>query len=69
MKDVFKLPAADVCRVIGCFQVPLDHDIPPPRRPLLEFKVVYGLLRKMGETRTIDELMTLTLTQLALRFG
>ena len=68
MKNVFKLAAADVCRVIECFQVPLDHEIPPPDRPPLDFKAVDGLLRHMGATKSIDELMTLTLSELAQRF-
>jgi adenylate cyclase len=68
MKDVFKLAAADVCRVLECSAVPVDHDIPPPERPPLDFKAVDQLLRRMGDTRTIDELMTFTLTELEQRF-
>jgi adenylate cyclase len=68
MSKVFKLAAADICRVLQCAAVPVDHDIPPPDRPPVDLKKVDLISRRITSANTVDDLLTLSLEVLAHEF-
>ncbi|HLG12538.1 MAG TPA: GAF domain-containing protein [Dehalococcoidia bacterium] len=69
MSKVFKLGAADVCRVLECSAVPVDHEIPPPERPELDLAKVDVISRRIAGATTVDGLLTETLAVLGEEFG
>lgn len=69
MSKVFRLTAADVCRVTGCQQVPLDKDLAKPDRPQLDLTKADELSRCITSAATVDELVTNSLDSLAELFG
>ncbi len=69
MSKVFKLAAADICRVLQCAAVPVDHDIPPPDRTPVDLKKVDLISRRITSANTEDELLTVSLDVLAHEFG
>ncbi|HWC29466.1 MAG TPA: GAF domain-containing protein [Dehalococcoidia bacterium] len=69
MSKVFKLAAADVCRVIECAPVPVDHEIPPPDRAQLDVAKVDVISRRITRGATVDGLLTETLAVLDEEFG
>jgi adenylate cyclase len=69
MSKVFKLRAADVCRVLSCDPVPVDHEIPPPARPQLDLAKVDVIARRIAAATTVDGLLGETLAVLDEEFG
>ena len=69
MSKVFKLAAADICRVLQCAAVPVDHDIPPPDRAPVDLKKVDLISRRITSANTEDELLSISLEVLAHEFG
>jgi adenylate cyclase len=69
MSKVFKLGAADVCRVLECTAVPTDHEIPPPEHPQLDLAKVDIISRRIARATTVDGLLTETLAVLDEEFG
>ena len=69
MSKVFKLSAADICRVVACGAVPVDHEIPPADRPPLDLAAVDQISKRITKATTVDELLTESLEVLANNFG
>jgi adenylate cyclase len=69
MSKVFKLAAADICRVLECSAVPVDHDIPSPARLPLDLRKVDVISRRITSAVTVDDLLTESLAVLADEFG
>ena len=69
MSKVFKLTAADICRVTACGAVPVDHEIPPSDRPPLDLAAVDEMSQRITRAATVDELLTESLEVLAHEFG
>ncbi len=69
MSKVFKLAAADICRVLECSAVPMDHEIPPSDRPPLDLTKVDVISRRITTATTVDALLTETLAVLCDEFG
>jgi adenylate cyclase len=69
MSKVFKLTAADICRVTACGAVPVDHEIPPADRPPLDLAAVDEISQRITSAATVDELLTKSLEILDHEFG
>lgn len=69
MSKVFKLAAADICRVLECRAVPMDHEIPPAGRAALDLTKVDVISRRITSASTVDALLTETLAVLCDEFG
>jgi adenylate cyclase len=69
MSKVFKLTAADICRVTACGAVPVDHEIPPADRPPLDLAAVDEISQRITGATTVDEMLTETLDLLEHKFG
>ncbi|HEU0072784.1 MAG TPA: pyridoxamine 5'-phosphate oxidase family protein [Dehalococcoidia bacterium] len=69
MSKVFRLTAADICRVVECTTIPVDHEIPPPDRPPLNLRAVDEISARITGAATVDELLTESLEMLAQNFG
>jgi adenylate cyclase len=69
MGKVFKLRAADICRVLECRAVPVDHEIPPSTRPPLDLTKVDIISRRITSAATVDALLSETLAVLSDEFG
>jgi adenylate cyclase len=69
MSKVFRLASADICRVLECAPVPVDHEIPPPDRPQLDLAKVDVISRRIAGAATVDGLLSETLAVLDEEFG
>jgi adenylate cyclase len=69
MSKVFRLAAADICRVVECTIVPLDKEVVPQDRPNIDLKKVDIISRRITGAGTVDELLTVSLEVLAHEFG
>ncbi|HEX5141441.1 MAG TPA: pyridoxamine 5'-phosphate oxidase family protein, partial [Dehalococcoidia bacterium] len=69
MSKVFRLAAADICRVVECTIVPLDKEVVPQDRPNIDLKKVDVISRRITGAGTVDELLTVSLEVLAHEFG
>lgn len=69
MSKVFRLTAADICRVLECTTIPVDHEIPPPDRAPLDLAAVDGISKRIAGATTVDELVTESLEMLGYNFG
>jgi adenylate cyclase len=69
MSKVFKLAAADICRVTACGAAPVDHEIPPADRPPLDIVAVDQISQRITSATTVDELLTESLEVLAHQFS
>jgi adenylate cyclase len=69
MSKVFRLAAADVCKVLSCSLVPTDRTIVPPPRPPIDLTKVDLISRRITSACSIDDLLTASLEVLADNFG
>ncbi len=69
MSKVFRLTAADICRVLSTSVLPVDKEIEPPDRPPLDLTKVDIISRRITSAATVDDLLTRSLEVLAQEFG
>jgi adenylate cyclase len=69
MSKVFRLAAADVCRVLECEAVVTDRTIVPPPLPPIDLTRVDLMSRRITSASSIDDLLTVSLEVLNESFG
>jgi hypothetical protein len=69
MSKVFRLTAADICRVVECSAVPTDRVIVPPPHPPIDLAKVDIISRRITSACSVDDLLTASLEVLAEGFG
>jgi predicted pyridoxine 5'-phosphate oxidase superfamily flavin-nucleotide-binding protein len=69
MSKVFRLTAADICRVLECTAVPTDRVIVPPPHPPVDLTKVDIISRRITSACSVDDLLTASLDVLAEEFG
>jgi hypothetical protein len=69
MSKVFRLTAADICRVLECTAVPTDRVIVPPPHPPIDLTKVDIISRRITGACSVDDLLTASLEVLDEGFG
>jgi adenylate cyclase len=69
MSKVFRLTAADICRVLECSAVPTDRVIVPPPHPPIDLTKIDIISRRITSACSVDDLLTASLEVLAEEFG
>ena len=69
MSKVFRLAAADICRVLECSPVLTDRTIVPPSQPPIDLTKVDLISRRITSACSVDDLLTASLEVLEEGFG
>ena len=69
MSKVFRLAAADICRVLECAPVLTDRTIVPPSQPPIDLTKVDLISRRITSACSVDDLLTASLEVLEEGFG